>query len=182
MTINEVLLSYARNNRILYLPVFQEAIKAALQADGPTCYWDGDYSSWKSSRFSQVSTFMERSREKKQKTIMRSILSGFAGDGTLTHFVSFGTNWAKWANWPRVTFETLRNRNAQYIRSFHLKTTQHVKCLFFLICVGTSEGFKSKLCISTPPPTTQKMCAIVWCYNINKSCYFVILSCCKAQF
>lgn len=120
--------------------------------------------------------------KRNKKTIMRSILSGFAGDGTLTHFVSFGTNWAKWANWPRVTFETLRNRNAQYIRSFHLKTTQHVKCLFFLICVGTSEGFKSKLCISTPPPTTQKMCAIVWCYNINKSCYFVILSCCKAQF
>lgn len=45
MTINKVLLSYVGNNRILYLPVFQEAIKAALQADGATCYRDGDYSS-----------------------------------------------------------------------------------------------------------------------------------------
>lgn len=66
MTINKVLPSYARNNSILYLPVFQEAIKAALQADGQTCYWDGDYCSWKSSRFPQVSTFMERKGKKKK--------------------------------------------------------------------------------------------------------------------
>lgn len=38
MTVNKVLLSYPRNNSILYLPVLQEAIKAALQADGQTGY------------------------------------------------------------------------------------------------------------------------------------------------
>lgn len=61
---------------------------------------------------------------------MRSFLSRFAGDGTLTHFVSFGTNWAKWANWPRVTFQTLENRSAQCIISFCFKTMQHVKGLY----------------------------------------------------
>lgn len=152
MTINEVLLSYARNNRILYLPVFQEAIKAALQADGQTCYWDGDYCSWKSSRFPQVSTLMERSRKKR---ITESFLCRFAGDGTLTHFVSFGTNWAKWANWPWVTFQTLGNRSAQCVITFCLKTMQHVKGLYSFLPLHIIR-IPMRWCTPSPPPTPSK--------------------------
>lgn len=87
---------------------------------------------------------------------MRSFLSRFAGDGALTHFVSFGTNWAKWANWPQVTFQTLGNRSAQYIISFCLKTMQHVKGLYSFLPLHNRGLQGNGVPSPTHPPPKKK--------------------------
>lgn len=123
MTINKVLLSYARNNSILYLPVFQEAIKAALQADGQTCYWDGDYCSWKSSRFPQVSTFMERGGDS-----WGHFCPGLQVTAHSLTLFPLGPTGPSGPTGPRSPFRPWGTE--QYITSFCLKTMQDVKGLY----------------------------------------------------